>query len=315
MKRIAFALVFACGAGSCIGVEAATSKPHVASKTETAKEHAARVRAENLAAQRAAKIKALAPADEYFGPLKLSIIGINNSMHDTGLRYDYNHDLGNRSYDSAMLIERAIRDWANRYPKDDQLPRSIFFLQRLYTKILTQQSRDHAHVVAVWMFSKFDASPQARQLHKTLASEHLAPIDSVSPPAEATVVPAPSETPAATTPVPLATPGAMRTPVAAPSPAPSATPSVVPSGTPAPAAVPGSSPSVAPSSSAAPGPSPAPASSATPAVRGTLAPPIPSPASTSGTAVPTSPPTAAPSAVTTATPSGSVSPSPTPHAT
>ena len=75
----------------------------------------------------------LAPADEYFGILKLSILGIRNSVRDLGLRYDVNHDIPKQTYDSALLTEQAMQDWEHKYPHDRLLPRAVFFLQRLYT--------------------------------------------------------------------------------------------------------------------------------------------------------------------------------------
>ena len=123
----------------------------------------------------------LFPADEYFGPLKQSVIGINNTIRTLGWNYDVNHDIGDQTFASAGLTERAILDWQKKYPKDDQLPRSLFLLQRLYTKVLTYTARSHAKFVANWIFKNYGTSPQARQLKKTLALEHLAPIPPPTP--------------------------------------------------------------------------------------------------------------------------------------
>ena len=208
----------------------------------------------------------LAPADEYFGPFKLSIIGISNTIRDTGRRYDVNHDIGDRTFGSAQQIERAIRDWEKKYPKDDQLPRAVYFLQRLYTKVLTQASRNQAQVTAVWMYHDFSSSPQTKQLKKVLASEHLDPLPPPTPtPVPTTLYPSvfgqayPSEfnNPGTPKSAPNAAPVAAP-PAAVPAPpATQASPSVAPSGpkliTPAPAAT-LSSPS--PATSPVPAPSP-----------------------------------------------------------
>jgi hypothetical protein len=186
MKRV-LALVFVCGAGSCIAADASIPVARAVPLTPTQKtakaEHAERIAAMLYAS--------MAPADEYFGPLKLSIIGIQNSIRDIGLRYKYNNSIAAQSFASAKLVESAIRDWAHRYAHDPQLPRNIYFLQRLYTQILFQQSRDRAHVIAQWMLLSFPKSPQAHQLKKTLAFEHLAPIPTPSP------TPLPTDTPTA----------------------------------------------------------------------------------------------------------------------
>jgi hypothetical protein len=142
------------------------------------------------AAAKQAALLLLAPADEYFGPLKESIMGIRNTIRDLGLRYDFNHDIPVQTLASAQLQERAIRDWERKYPRDPQVPRAVFALQRLYTKVLTQDARNRAHVVASWLFADFGRSPQAREMHRVLAVEHLAPLPSAVPAAD----PAPSGT-------------------------------------------------------------------------------------------------------------------------
>ncbi|MBD5635917.1 MAG: hypothetical protein IAI49_15730, partial [Candidatus Eremiobacteraeota bacterium] len=180
MKRV-IGLVFICGAASCVCASAADAP------TATHRATAVRTSAKTPASRQAAFLQ-LAPADEYFGPLKLSILGIRNTIRDLGARYDVNHDIAHQTFSSAQLTERAIHDWEHRYPHDDQVPKAIYLLQRLYVKVLTQESRDRANVTAKWMFADYSSSPQGRQLKKTIALEHLAPI----PAATAVPVAAPS---------------------------------------------------------------------------------------------------------------------------
>jgi hypothetical protein len=136
---------------------------------------------------RRAAMMLLAPADEYFGPLKQSILGIRNSIRDMGLRYDVNHDIGPQTLSSAGLTEASIRDWAHKYPRDHEVPGAIFNLQRLYAKILTEAGRGKAKRTADWLFSAYGKSPQARSLRTILATEQVAgsPSPSPSPPAVA----------------------------------------------------------------------------------------------------------------------------------
>jgi hypothetical protein len=158
----------------------------------------------------------LAPADEYFGPLKESYIGMRNVIRDLGLRYDVNHDIPNQTLASAELTERAVREWERKYPRDTQIPKTIFLLQRLYTKVLTQVARDHAHATAQWLFADYAKSPQARQLRKTLAMEHLAPLPDPSP------TPTPVAPPVPTLADPSGPPGSgEQLQIPAPTPAPS----------------------------------------------------------------------------------------------
>jgi hypothetical protein len=176
VKRV-IGLVFLYGAASCVSLSAASSAGKAGVKAVSSPRPAARKRFD---------ITLLAPADEYFGPLRQSMIGINNTIRDLGRRYDVNHDIPSQTVASAELTERSIRDWEHRYPRDPQVPHSVYLLQRLYTKVLIQSARDRAHDTASWLFLDFTNSPQARQLKKTLAVEHLPPLPAATPLAAAT---------------------------------------------------------------------------------------------------------------------------------
>lgn len=245
MKRFS-GFVFVCAAASSLAAGAVASAPTAHLKAKIASEKPSAKLAIHQPVIHHPALAQLAPGDEYFGPLGQSVIGINNTMRDTGRRYDVNHDIGPQTFKSVELTERAIRAWAKKYPSDDQLPRAIYFLQRLYTKVLYQPSRDRAHLVANWLFVDFGKSPQARQMKKTLASEHLALIPPPATPAplynsvfgsaypsEFTAhQPAPQQKvrpPAVTTsPMPLPTGSAAPNPILSPHPSASPSPSTSP---------------------------------------------------------------------------------------
>jgi hypothetical protein len=85
---------------------------------------------------------ALAPADQYFGRLKMSILGIRNSIKDL----DYRASGGDQSdavhvYDKLVLVEDALRDWQSRYPRDTWLPRYTHELAMVYRKLPLEEAR------------------------------------------------------------------------------------------------------------------------------------------------------------------------------
>jgi recombinational DNA repair protein (RecF pathway) len=179
VKRV-IGLVIICAAASCVAAPAVAGvRTSVAAAGTATKQTAAQREAAKEAAKEAA-VQALAPADEYFGPLKQSVIGMRNEIKVLGWNYDVNHDIGTQTVATALLTERAVRAWATKYPHDGQVAKTLFLLQRLYTKVLTKESRDHAHAIAQWLFLSYAKSPQARQLHKVLAVEHLAPLPAPS---------------------------------------------------------------------------------------------------------------------------------------
>ena len=149
----------------------AAAQPH-ASATAKAK---AKTQPAKQASHRTA-ISLLAPADEYFGPLKQSILGIRNSLRDMGLRYEVNHDIATQTLASASLTEASIRDWSHKYPRDHEVPQAIFNLQRLYTKILIDPARVKAKATADWLFGAYGNSPQAKSLHEILTTEAQAAV-------------------------------------------------------------------------------------------------------------------------------------------
>jgi hypothetical protein len=223
VKRF-FGLVVAFSAASCI---APLSAAGVAQSAAAAAAKAAATKAAAAAKAHEAAIVLLAPADQYFGKLQLSVVGMRNTIRDLGLRYDVNHDIALQTYDTALLAEISVRDWEKKYPHDDQLPHTVFYLQRLYTKILIADSRARAQVTALWLFADFPKSPQARQLRNILTSQHLAPLPPPTPtptttPTYGSVFGSAYSSQFAPGPSGVASPGA--SPVASPSASPAASP-------------------------------------------------------------------------------------------
>ncbi len=76
----------------------------------------------------ARSIHDLAPADEYFGRMKMSVLGIRNALD--GLERRAAGGERNVASMSGMLalVDDAISDWRAKYPRDTWLPR--FFAER-----------------------------------------------------------------------------------------------------------------------------------------------------------------------------------------
>jgi len=104
----------------------------------------------------------VAPADEYFGRMKMSILGIRNTIKDDGLKIDADPSQGPGIANSCSLAEDALRDWESKYPRDTWLPHSVFTLERLYAKIDSDVARAKAKATMVWLVHDFPRSPQAK---------------------------------------------------------------------------------------------------------------------------------------------------------
>ena len=108
----------------------------------------------------------LAPADEYFGPLKLSVLGMQNMLRDQTARVENNAADPDASYRHVALIEASVRDWEGKYPADTWLPRTLLALERLYAKIESEPSRQHASELTAWIVDKYPQSPESSLLRR-----------------------------------------------------------------------------------------------------------------------------------------------------
>jgi hypothetical protein len=128
--------------------------------------------AQHLVAPKDQVAMRLAPADEYFGPLKMSVLGIRNVIHDLTIRYeptyDYDHHLAKSIMGTALMTEASLRDWEKKYPADDQLARAVYFLQRLYAKIQLDDAQAKAKICASWLTSRYVRTWYAKNMRVTL---------------------------------------------------------------------------------------------------------------------------------------------------
>jgi hypothetical protein len=132
----------------------------------------------------------VAPADEYFGRLKLSILGIRNTIKDMGLKADADPAHAVSSVmGSVSLTEDAMRDWEKKYPADSWIPPAILSLERLYAKVDSDAARAHAKVVMVWLVHDYPKSAPAKIGQKELSENRVGikPAVAASAPTAATV--------------------------------------------------------------------------------------------------------------------------------
>jgi hypothetical protein len=104
----------------------------------------------------------VAPADEYFGRLKMSILGIRNVIKDDALKIDADPAQGPGVISGIAMTEDALHDWEAKYPQDTWLPHSLFTLERLYAKIDSDIARAKAKATMAWLVHDFPQSPQAK---------------------------------------------------------------------------------------------------------------------------------------------------------
>jgi hypothetical protein len=104
----------------------------------------------------------LAPADEYFGQMGYSILGIENELKHINYMLDYNY--GNREAAQTVLVAQSIDDMHKVYPRDRDMP--MLLLSCLTT--LGRMDSDDAKAAAAHLRSiltvEYQDSPEARRV-------------------------------------------------------------------------------------------------------------------------------------------------------
>ncbi len=184
-----------------------------------------------------------APGDEYFGRMKISYLGIDNTYKDGAI------SAGAYTTDPRLIAKldfatEALKRWAAKYPNDPQLPRSYFLGIQVLRKVYTQFEQQTTWEFIQILVTKYGNTYFGKVMKASLAhgfTEHWFSLAQLCPtplPAgvmpEATPVATPSASPAPGKPsVDLITPpcvqpspasGQSDTPAAGPLPSPVALP-------------------------------------------------------------------------------------------
>jgi hypothetical protein len=226
-----------------------------------------------------------APADEYFGRLKMSYLGMNNTFHDVAIEAG-DHTTNPALVNKIAFAEDALESWGHRYPHDPQLARTYFLATRADSKIWIKANQDRAWSYLNRLVQLFPDSYFAKIVKRDIQigfTEHYyadpVPCPTASPTPTPTEVPTPTPTPTpeprrrGRAPSPTPTPTATASPTPTPTPTPRPTPTTVVLGPNLHAEI-LPQPCVPPPT---PTPTPTPAATATPAISPTPAAVVPAP--------------------------------------
>ena len=181
----------------------------------------------------------LAPADEYFGRLGMSVLGVRNKVKDLGLDADLHPEHDKAVLGNALWVEDAMRDWAKKYPYDRWLPRYAYALEQMYERIPGDDAHKRALKQIAYITAYFPQTQYGKVGRAKLAQGVPTP-DPSDPPqpltdlerlalldgkVEPTIPPAATPTPVPT-PTPAPTPSGVPStePAAEASPSPTSTP-------------------------------------------------------------------------------------------
>lgn len=113
-------------------------------------------------------LSSLAPADEYFGHYRLSVLGIANSIRDAGRRIDEGN-VGPTLDGPLMFATDAIRSWEQQYPQDPWIARDLYAMQVVYLRVHTPRGLDLARRTEAWLVADYPNAPEAANAQIVLA--------------------------------------------------------------------------------------------------------------------------------------------------
>ena len=102
----------------------------------------------------------LAPADEYFGPLQVSVLGMRNQLDRLNKMLDLGW--GDRISGDAVTLELAIDDLHKVYPRDRDLPMLLAGEYKLLGRFGTTEAHGAADRVKSILTVEYPDSPQGR---------------------------------------------------------------------------------------------------------------------------------------------------------
>jgi len=132
---------------------------------------------------------ATAPADEYFGPQKISVLGVRTMLDRATTRLDYGVGNDDATVHSVELAETTMHAWQTRYPNDYWLPRMYAKLQTIYARMSSPQTKLRAADIASLLIVSFPSSNEARAMRAVVAQALAAPQAPQAPSAPTAVVP------------------------------------------------------------------------------------------------------------------------------
>lgn len=106
-----------------------------------------------------------APADEYFGRLKYSPIGIRNEVIRINKYLD--RGWGERMEGDALQVGSAVEDWQKQYPHDTTLPANLLDVYRLLERVDTDKTKAAADELKNVLLIEYASSRQAQELAST----------------------------------------------------------------------------------------------------------------------------------------------------
>jgi hypothetical protein len=135
-----------------------------------------------MAGAAGAQTKKVAPADEYFGRQKLSILGIGNMIKDMRLRIEADMTKQDSIYGGLANVEDALHDWESKYPADSWVPKNLELLEAVYFEVPADRAHQIGTRIEAWLVRDYPRSAYAATGRTVMLAAHA-----IAPPAVAGV--------------------------------------------------------------------------------------------------------------------------------
>jgi hypothetical protein len=103
-----------------------------------------------------------APADEYFGNLKYSPLGVRNEVTRVDKYLD--RGWGYRMESDALQIDSSVEDWQKQYPHDLTLPANLLDTYVMLERVGTEKTKAAAARVKTTLLVEYPSARQALEL-------------------------------------------------------------------------------------------------------------------------------------------------------
>ncbi len=110
----------------------------------------------------ALRLTRTAPADEYFGNLKYSPLGVRNEVSRINKYLD--KGWGTRMEGDVIQVDSAVEDWQKQYPHDETLPATLLDVYRLMRRIETDKVNGAAERIKTILLVQYSSTRQAQEL-------------------------------------------------------------------------------------------------------------------------------------------------------
>lgn len=118
-------------------------------------------------------LQGLAPADEYFGHYKLSVLGIANTIRDAGNRVDSGADARTLLSGPLSFVTEAMKDWEQQYPRDPWIAKDLLALEAVYLRVPTDEGFRLATQTEAWLVADYSDSEYAAKGRVELATNRV----------------------------------------------------------------------------------------------------------------------------------------------